>query len=308
MPDSPSGGPVVEYLLKEVSFSTCDNKFFGELEKEMLIPNNVNIYGRISGADDLRDYRLSVEFPEATVVAYLKQPISNMVANGKRTTTYSLEDLINYEDYWWVPLKGQTEFLLALNLLPPFPQLNPVDLTISCSPDVAVGTDTQVTTRIKIAAQENIDNIFLTMSVPPFANRGVAMNIIEYSEDNVKEARQTITSPEQQFPFPRLSLTPGETKEYNVKTRIIADVPNMTNLKCQQEVLRSKLVVLSKSEPSGLPCSVSILNKNGEGIPVRETQRSTILQTQAQIMYSPFTMHREKTVQSEKKTIAPIAA
>ncbi len=92
---SPSG-PVVDYLLKEISFSTCDNKFFGELEKEMLIPNNLNIFGRLTGATSLRNYRLRAEFPEDTNVAYLKRPASNSVENSKRILTYALEDLINY--------------------------------------------------------------------------------------------------------------------------------------------------------------------------------------------------------------------
>ena len=303
MPDLLRGGPVVEYLLKEVSFSTCDNKFFGELEKEMLIPNNLIVYGRISGASNLRDYRLRAEFPEDTVIAYVKHPLSNTVADKQRTLTYALEDLINYEDYWWLPLQGETEFVLSLNLLPPFPQLNPIDLMISCIPDIAVGVDTQVTTIINMKAQENIDSLFLTMSVPPFANRGVSMHISEYSDDDVKEPRQSVTSPEKQFPFPKLDLKQGETKEYKVKTRIVADVANMTTLKCQQDILRAKLIVLSKSSPSGLPCAITILNNHGDEIPVKKTERSTILQAQAQIMYSPFSMHQDKPSQPEKRAI-----
>lgn len=308
MPDPPGSGPVIEYLLKEVSFSTCDNKFFGELEKEMLIPNNLNIYGRISGAVDLQDYTLLAEFPEDTVIAYLKHPRTNRVENGRRTLTYALQDLINYEDYWWLPLQGETEFVLSLNLLPPFPELNPIDLSIACSPDIAVGVDTQVTTTLNIKAQERVDNLFLTMNVPPLATRGVSMNISEYSDDHVKEPRQSVTSPVKEYPFPKLSLNPGETKRYSVKTRIIADPDNMTSLKCQQDVLRAKLVILSNSVAAGLPCGVKVLNKNGQEIPVNHTERSTILQAQAQIMYSPFSIHRDKPAQAEKRTLEPVPA
>src|SRR6266851_1790415 len=99
MPDSRvDRGPVVDYLLKEVSFSTCDNKFFGELEKEMLIPNNLNIHGRIKGATNLKDYTLRLEFQDETVIAYLKRPLSNRVEESKRVLTYNLEELINYDD------------------------------------------------------------------------------------------------------------------------------------------------------------------------------------------------------------------
>jgi hypothetical protein len=303
MPDSTNGGPVVEYLLKEVSFSTCDNKFFGELEKEMLIPNNLIVYGRISGATTLRDYKLLAKFPEDTVIAYLKHPLSNTVKDNERTLTYALEDLINYEDYWWLPLQGDTEFVLSLNLLPPFPQLNPVDLMISCTPDIAVGVDTEVSTRITIGGEENIDNLFLTMSAPPFANRGVSMSISDYSDDDITEPRQMVTAPRREFPFPQLSLKKGETKEYTVKSRIVADAPNMTQLKCQQDILRLKLIVLSKSVPKGPPCEITILNSHGEEIPVRKTERSTILQAQAQIMYSPFTIRRDKPSAAEKRAI-----
>ena len=304
MPDSLNGSPVVEYLLKEISFSTCDNKFFGELEKEMLIPNNLNIYGRISGATDLHDYRLCAEFPEDIVLAYLKHPLSNTIADNQRTLTYALEDLINYEDYWWLPLQGDTEFVLSLNLLPPFTQLNPVDLVMSCTPDIAIGVDTNVTTTIRIRAQEDIDNLFLTNTAPPAASRGVSMAIGEYSDDDIKEPRQSVTTPKKEFPFPKVSLKQGEAKEYRVKTRIVADAANMTALKCQQDILRTKLIVLSKSSPSGLPCAITVLNSRGDPIPVNKTQRSTILQAQAQVMHSPFSIHREKPSQPEKKLIA----
>jgi hypothetical protein len=274
----------------------------------MLIPNNLNIYGRIKGAKNLRDYKLRAEFPEDTVIAYLKHPLSNQVAQNRRTLTYAMEDLINYEDYWWFPLEGETEFILSLNLLPPFPDLNPVDLMISCTPDIAVGVDTEVTTSVKIRAQENVDNLYLQMAVPPFANRGVGMSISQYSEDDVKEPRQSVTSPQTEFPFPQLSLKQGESKEYKVKTRIRADAANMTNLKCQQDILRAKIIILSKSSPSGPPCAISILNRNGEPIPVSKTQRSTILQAQAQIMYSPFSIRRDQPTRPEKRLIETVAS
>jgi hypothetical protein len=302
---SPAGGPVVDYLLKEISFSTCDNKFFGELEKEMLIPNNLNIFGRLTGATSLRNYRLRAEFPEDTNVAYLKRPASNSVENNKRILTYALEDLINYDDYWWLPLQGETDFILPLNLLPPFPQVNPVDLAIVCRPDIAVGVDTSVTTTISIKAAEHIDNLFLTLSTPPFGTPGVNMTISEYSGDDVKTPRQSVTAPKKEFPFPRLSLEPGEQTEYEVKTRISADLASMTSLKCQQDILKTRLVLLSESVPTAPPCGISILDQDGHEIPVKKTERSTILQAQAQIMYSPFSIHREResTTQAEKKLI-----
>ncbi len=103
MPDPQNSGPVIDYLLKEVSFSTCDNKFFGELEKEMLIPNNLTLFGRIIGATHLHGYKLQAEFPENSTIAFLTRPSSNTIGDGKRVLTYSLEDLINFEDYWLLP-------------------------------------------------------------------------------------------------------------------------------------------------------------------------------------------------------------
>jgi hypothetical protein len=300
--------PVVDYLLKEIAFSTCDNKFFGELEKEMLIPNNLNIFGRITGADNLRDHTLRVEFPRDTTIAFLKRPSSNIIENGKRVLTYPIEDLINYDDYWWLPLHGETEFVLQLNLLPPFPQLNPIDLAITCRPDIAVGVEAYVTTTISLKAEEHIDNIFLTMSTPPFAAPGVSMAITEYSGDDIAGPRQSVTAPAKKFPFPRLSLKPGEAREYKVTTKITADVGGMTSLKCQHDLLKTRLVLLSESSPPELPCAVSILDEDGNTIPVRRTARSTILQTQAQIMYSPFSIRREDTAQPEKRLVAAQAA
>src|SRR6266508_3550072 len=153
-PGLPEDGPVVEYLLKEVSFSTCDNKFFGELEKEMLIPNNVNIYGKIRRATNLRNYSVRLDFPGETAIGYIKQPLSNTVRGTERVLTYGLEDVINFEDYWWLRLDGETEFSIRLNLLPPFPELKPAGLQISCQPDVAVGLEAEVTTTIGIEAEE----------------------------------------------------------------------------------------------------------------------------------------------------------
>jgi hypothetical protein len=294
MPDSLiDRGPVIDYLLKEVSFSTCDNKFFGELEKEMLIPNNLNIHGRIKGATNLKDYKLRLEFPDETVIAYLKQPVSNKVEEKKRVLTYNLEELINYDDYWWLPLERETEFSLALNLLPPFPQLNPVDLQIACRPDVAVGIEAHVTTTVQIEAEEPVDNLFLTMSTPPFYSPGVSLTITEFSGDTVTEPRQSVTSPNKEFPFPRLGLKRGERREYKINTRISADTTSMTALKCQQDLLKTRLVLLTKSIPSGPPCGVSVHDSQGRVVPVERTIRSTILQALAQIMYSPFSIRRE---------------
>lgn len=303
-----NGRPVLDYLLKEISFSTCDNKFFGDLEKEMLIPNNLNIFGRLTGADNLHEYALRIEFPKETTIAFLKRPSSNTIEEGRRVLTYPLEDLINYDDYWWLPLHGETEFTLQLNLLPPFPQINPVDLAITCRPDIAVGVEADVTTTISMKAEEHIDNVFLTMSAPQFAAPGVSMAISEYSGDNIKAPRQSVTAPRKEFPFPRLSLKPGETREYRVKTKITADVGGMTSLKCQHDILKTKLVLISESSPEEPPCSVSILDENENQIPVKRTAKSTVLQTQAQIMYSPFSIRKEDSAQPEKRLIAPQTA
>ena len=298
-------GPVVDYLLKEVSFSTCDNKFFGELEKEMLIPNNINLYGRIRGATGLKDYTLRLEFPEETVIAFLKRPVSNITANGKRTLTYKLEDLINYDGYWWFPLEKETEFSLSLNLLPPFPNLNPVDLQISCKPDIAVGVDTHVTTSLRVKAEDNIGQLFLTLSTPSFLNPGTSMTIDKFSEDNSREPRQTVTSPPKRFPFPQLSLKKGESREYTVTTRISADLSTMTALKCQQDLLKTKLLLLSETAASDPPFKVSVHNDHDEEIRVEKTVRSTILQALAQVMYSPFSIRRETPAKQDSPIEIP---
>jgi len=100
-------------------------------------------------------------------------------------------------------------------------------------------------------------------------------------------------------------LDPGEQTEYKVKTRISADLASMTSLKCQQDILKTRLVLLSESVPTAPPCGISILDQDGHEIPVKKAERSTILQAQAQIMYSPFSIHREResTTQAEKKLI-----
>ena len=304
MPDAATKrGPVIEYLLKEVSFSTCDDRFFGELEKEMLIPNNLNIHGRISGADDLHDYLIKAEFPEDVVLASLKTPKSKSVRDGKRVVTYALEDLVNFDDYWWLPLKGETEFVLQLNLLPPFPQLNPLDLSIRCNPDVAVGVDTYVTATVGLKAQENIDHIFLTFRAPAVGDPGMQVTIAEFSDDNIMNPRLIVTVPEKQFPFPQISLKRGEAKEYKVKTRIQAEMANMTRLRCQHDLLQTKLVLLSESTPDGPPCSISIVDDAGNQVPVKRTERSTLLSAQAQIMYSPVSMRREEQLAEPAKKL-----
>lgn len=291
-PVTPEGGPVLDYLLKEVSFSTCDNKFFGELEKEMLIPNNINIYGKIRGATSLRDYIVRLDFPRDTAIGYIKQPLSNAVEGDSRVLKYKLEDVINYDDYWWLPLRGETEFSIRLNLLPPFPELKPVGLQISCQPDVAVGLDAEVTTKIDIEAEENIDQLSLKLSSPMRAMPGIFIAITGFSDDNLTEPRQSVVSPKNEFPIPAQNLKSGQSLNFRVKTRITADPANMLFLKCEQDILTARLLALSNSTPAGLPCGVTILNEQGLEVPIQRTVRSTILQATAQVMYSPFSIRQ----------------
>jgi len=298
-PDTLDGSPVLEYLIKEVSFSTCDNKFFGELESEMLIPNNVSIYGKIKNATSLRDYHVRAEFPAETAVAYIKQPLSNSLENDKRVLRYNLEELINFDDYWWLPLDGETEFSLRLNLLPPFPDLRPVRMEMACRPDVAVGLEADVTTKIRLVAEEDIDHMMLKLAAPMHSMPGLFIAIAGYSEDTITELRQSIVSPERSFPFPRLGLKKGKSLEYEVRTRIAGDPSNMQFLKCEQDILAAKLITLSDSTPSGLPCGVAVENKNGDAIPIHRTVKSTILQATGQVMYSPFSFRREPKTPAE---------
>ena len=292
-PDAPDGSPGIEYLIKEVSFSTCDNKFFGELESEMLIPNNVSIYGKIKNATSLRNYRVRVEFPGETSVGYIKQPLSNNLENDKRVLKYSLEELINFDDYWWLPLDGETEFSLRLNLLPPFPDLRPVRMEMTCRPDVAVGLEADVTTKIRLEAEEDIDHMMLKLTAPMRSMPGLFIAIASYSEDTITELRQSIVSPEKQFPVQRLSIKKGKSLDYEVRTHITGDPSNMQFLKCEQDILGAKLITLSDSTPSALPCGVVVENQNGDAIPIRRTVKSTILQATGQVMYSPFSVRRE---------------
>src|SRR5207247_1169031 len=96
MSDFREKGPVLDYLLKEVSLSTCDNSFFGQLEKEMLVPNNINIYGKITGAtSSLNDYELRLEFPGETEIAYIKQPSSNTIEAERRCNRLILSNHIH---------------------------------------------------------------------------------------------------------------------------------------------------------------------------------------------------------------------
>ncbi len=266
----------------------------------MLIPNNLNIYGRLKRATSLKGYKLKLEFSDETVIAYLKRPLSNTVEGKRRALTYDLEDLINYDDYWWLPTEADTEFSLPLNLLPPFPQLNPVDLAIACRPDIAVGVEADVTTTVRIRAGQNIDNMFLTMAIPPFFSPGVSMAITGYSEDSITDPRQFVTSPTRKFPFPRLSLQRGDTREYKVKTKIIADLTGMTSLKCQHDLLKTKLLLLSESSPTEPPFSITVLDDEGRSLPVERTVSSTILQALAQVMYSPFSIRREEPKQQRE--------
>jgi len=303
MPDSYNGGPAIDFLLKEVSYSTCDNKFFGELEKEMLIPNNIDIHGKIQGAKSLRNYNLRIDLPQETVIGYIKKPVSSNIQGDLRVLTYNLEDLINFEDYWWFQLQGETEFHLALNLLPPFPRLNPVDLQISCQPDIAVGLNTNITTKVRLEAEQHIDNIFLKFTAPVMPSPGVSMAISRFSGYEITEPRTTITSPKKEFPFPQLSLNPGQSLDYELVTKINADPSSMLFLRCQQDILSTRLVMLSKSTPADLPCAVTIADEEGHEIPILRTTRSTILQANAQIMYSPYSMRSEEIARPRQAVV-----
>jgi hypothetical protein len=286
-------GPVVEYLLKEVSFSTCDNRFFGELEKEMLVPNNITIFARIREADNLENYRVRVKFLQDTAIGYIKKPLSDNIEANRKVLTYKLVDLINYDDYWWLPLKGETEFRIQLNLLPPFPQIAPVGLEVACRPDVVIGLNPDVTTTVRLQAIEDIDNISLSLTAPQYGGPGVSMAITEYSDASLAVPTQTVSSPRREFPYPRLSLRKGQTVEYKTKTRITSDPSKMNFLRCQQDIMNVKLLALSNTSPAAAPCSVSIVDEDGNEMPVEKTVRSTVLQVNAQVMYSPYSIRKE---------------
>lgn len=298
-PDSDDRDPAIEYLIKEVSFSTCDNKFFGELENEMLIPNNISIYGKIKNAESLRNHVVRLEFPGETAVGYIKKPVINAVENNSRVLTYDLEELINYEDYWWFPTRGATEFSLRLNLLPPFPDLKPVGLQMACRPDVAVGLKADVNTIIRLEAKENIDQVFLRLTAPMRAMPGMFIAITHYSDDTIRDLRQTVNSPRKTFPFPHLNMRKGQALDFEVTTRIEGDPSNMLFLKCEQDILAAKLLTLSESSSAGLPCGVTVLDEQRQEIPIERTLKSTVLQATAQVMYSPFSIRREPEARRE---------
>jgi hypothetical protein len=305
-PDTSEDGLAIDYLIKEVSFSTCDNKFFGELEKEMLIPSNISIYGKIVNAKNLHDYRVRLDFPSDAGIGYIKQPLSSTVENNRRVLTYRLEELVNFDDYWWLPLEGETQFSIRLNLLPPFPSVRPLGMQISCSPDVAVGLETDVTTKIRLEAEEDIDQIMLKLTAPMRSMPGVFIAITGYSDDTLTEPRQSVVSPQKRFPFPRLSIKKGQAREYEVKTRIVGDPSNMVFLKCEQDILTAKLISLSESTQSGPPCGVAVENDAGDAIPIQRIVRSTILQATAQVMYSPYSVRRE--TKAPQKIAIPASA
>lgn len=247
-----------------------------------------------------------VEFPEETSIGYIKSPSSNKIEQSKRVLTYNIEELLNFEDYWWLPLEQETEFSLGLNLLPPFPKVNPVDMSIVCTPEVATGLQAGVTTTIKLEAEEQIDSVFLRLNAP-HTIPGVSMALTEFSGDGVKDPRTSITVPSKQFPFPHVGLERGQAVEYKVTTSISSKPSNMTSLRCQQEILSTKLLLMSESKPDGPPCRVTVLDENNLEVPVLKTVRSTILQANAQVMYSPFSIQRDQMPQSRGPIISAAA-
>lgn len=299
-PDSYSKTPALDYLLKEVSFSTCSNEFFGELEKEMLIPNNVNVYGRLKNAESIKDYTLRVTFSGDTGVGYSKRPQANVVDGKDRVLTYKLEDLVNFDDYWWFPLEKDTEFLLRLNLLPPFPNLNPVDMEISCRPDIIVGTRASTTTRIQLKAREDIDQMFLRLSNQVRVGPGLDVSLTRFSGDNVTDPRHLITYPEKAYPFPHIGMKTGQSLNLEVESTITADPRSLLFLRCEQDVINTKLLMLSDSTPSAAPCGVALLDENGTELPISKTIRSTVLQATGQVMYTPFTLNQKPTAPTAK--------
>jgi len=160
-----------------------------------------------------------------------------------------------------------------------------------------------VNTTIRIKAEQNIDNMFLTMGIPPFFSPGVSMAITGYSEDSITDPRQFVTSPTRKFPFPRLSLRRGDTREYQVKTKINADLTGMTSLKCQQDLVKTRLLLLSDSSATEPPFNITVLDDEGQSLPVERTISSTILQALAQVMYSPFSIRRETPKQQRESML-----
>jgi hypothetical protein len=300
-PDLQSNGPAVEHLIKELSFSTCSHDFFGELEKEMLVPNNVNVYGRITSATSLRSYKIRAEFPENAVIGYSKHPLDSRTEGDKRILIYSLKELINFDEYYWYPIRNETVFSLTLNLLPPFPELRTVGLQIACRPDTAVGPESSVKTTIGIEAMQDVDYVSLKVSTPMRSTPGISTAITEHSGDQIHEPRQVVTTPGNDFPFPRLGLKTGQNLEYTVTTKISADPRNISFLRCEQDILSTRLLALCESTPYGLPCGISVLDENDKAIPILRTTRSDVYQATAQILYSPFSSlsppHREPVLQ-----------
>lgn len=292
--DNEETSPHVEYLIKEVAFSTCDNRFFSELEKEMLIPTNLNIYALLKGANSIKGYKVRVEFPADANVGYLKKPTTTLTENGKKVLLYRAEDLVSSDEYWWFPAKKEVVINLPLHLFPPFPKLNPVDLSISCRPDIVVGLDADVTTTIRLKAEENIDYMHLKVSPPVRSIPGTSVSISQSGVANQPgESAQSVTFPSEVYPFPRLNMKAGDSKEFKATSKITANLSGMLFLKCEQDISVTKVVVLSDSSPAEPPYSVRLFDGDGGEVPVNQTIRSTILQATAWVMYSPFSLRTE---------------
>jgi hypothetical protein len=131
------------------------------------------------------------------------------------------------------------------------------------------------------------------------------MAITDFSEDEDKQPRPMVTLPGKEFPFPRVGLKKGQALECSVTTKITANPLSMGSLRCQQDILSARLLLLSGSSAEGLPCGVAVLDDRDQEMPVRKTVRSTLLQANAQVMYSPFSIRQ---VQKPERAVVVAAA
>lgn len=287
---------VCDYLLKQVSYGTCSNKFLAELEKEMLVPNNVRVHGTLKGVSSISGYTVCLDFPANDRIAFLKKPTTNFLDGQRRVVRYRLEELIDFDNYWWFPLKDETQFSITLNFLPPFPDVDLVNLQISCNPHSVVGSDAAVTTNLHMEAVEDIDYLFLNLGVQQHPSPGIQLSITDFSDYHLENPVQSVFSPRREFPFPKLSLTARGALEYHATCRIRAEPANMRFLKCEQDILETRLFALSESIPSGSPCGVTVTDPNGQEIAITRTIRANFYTATAQVFYSPFSPGEEEGI------------
>jgi len=83
-------------------------------------------------------------------------------------------------------------------------------------------------------------------------------------------------------------MAKGQRIEYQVTSKITADLLKMGFLRCEQDILNIRLIAVSETETLRSHYTARIFDEKHNEVPILRKFTSDIYSTNARVLYSPF--------------------